>query len=167
MSDSQTSHPISGKYRPLASQTSTETTQRSVTCSDPINTSCSSITRYPTLSLHHESSSKSTAGMLMQLPILWLSRLATATSKSASEESSQAEKAISTHCEIEGLPSEDIANSPSKKSSAQGYLEVVKLSSAGREQGRDWDRDGDGGAVVDGEMLCMRALVDGVHIIYF
>lgn len=103
--------------------------------------------------------------------MLWVSRLATATANSTSEVLSQTENIIPIRGEIEGLSPGNIGDSPADKTSARGYLDVVKLGGAQRERERerDWDRDpdGDGSAVVDAEILCIRALVDGVHIIYF
>jgi hypothetical protein len=117
----------------------------------------------------------------MQLPMLWGGRLATArnsqsnatttTSKPTSEASSVVGEVFSNQGEMDTPLAEQTQDSLSKierHGIAREYHDVLDLCSSGsvNEWDRNWDRDGDRGAVVDADMLCMRALVDGVHIIY-
>jgi hypothetical protein len=181
MSDDQTEQLIRGKSQLATPTTSTEVMQRSETCTNLLNCSSPSITCQPTDSPNHDSGLKSTIRMLMQLPMLWGGRLSTTrnshanasttVSKPTSEASSEDEEAFSNPGEIGTPLAEQIQDSPSKNkrhSIAREYRDVLDLCSSDsvNEWDRNWDRDGDRGAVVDADMLCMRALVDGVHIIY-
>jgi hypothetical protein len=180
MSDNQTEQLICGKSQLPAPKASTEVLQRSATCTNLLNSSSPSITCQ---SAHppNRDSGLSTVRVLMHLPMLWGSRLAmarnrqsnpTATaSKSTSEASSQDEEAVLAQGKIDTPLPGKIQDSPPKNVSqgtVREYHDVLDLCSPESWSGwdREWDRDVDGGAVVDVDMLCMRALVDGVHIIY-